>query len=67
MPLEEYAAQLAVQEHGLRKCIKELCLAKIERRYAGFSPLPVTTDSNGNPSYIYVKKEDLKKFTMNNL
>ncbi|KAK1435581.1 hypothetical protein QVD17_01347 [Tagetes erecta] len=67
MPLEEYASQLSVQEHGLRKCIKDLCLAKIKSGYTGFSPLPLTTDSNGNPSYIYVNKEDLKDFTIENL
>ncbi|KAI3717932.1 hypothetical protein L1987_69868 [Smallanthus sonchifolius] len=61
MPLEEYAAQLAVQEQGLREYITALCKAKAEKGYSGFSPLPVTTDSNGNPSYIYLKKEDLNK------
>ncbi|KAK9072236.1 hypothetical protein SSX86_008670 [Deinandra increscens subsp. villosa] len=61
MPLQEYAAQLSVQEHGLRKYITELCIAKAERGYSGFSPFRVTTDSNGNPSYIYFNKGDLKK------
>ncbi|KAI7737378.1 hypothetical protein M8C21_020325 [Ambrosia artemisiifolia] len=59
MPLEEYAAQLSVQEQGLRNRIMDLCNAKAERGYSGFSPSPVTTDSNGNPSFIYFNKEDL--------
>lgn len=61
MPLEEYAAQLSAQEQGLREYITQLCLAKLEKKYSGFSPLSVTTDSDGNPSYIYLNKGDLNK------
>ncbi|XP_076939286.1 nudix hydrolase 2-like isoform X1 [Bidens hawaiensis] len=61
MPLEEYEAQLSIQERGLRECIKKLCIAKVERGYSGLSPFPVTTDSNGNPSYIYFNKDDLNR------
>ncbi|KAD5507623.1 hypothetical protein E3N88_15326 [Mikania micrantha] len=41
MPLEDYAAQLSVQEQGLRKYITELCIAKTGRGYSGFSPFPL--------------------------
>lgn len=61
MPLEEYAAQLCAQEQGLRKYITELCMANVERSCSGFSALPVTLDSDGNPSYIYLNKGDLCK------
>ncbi|MFS7963716.1 putative hydrolase [Helianthus anomalus] len=66
MPLEDYEAQLSVQEQVLRKYIIELCKAKVERGYSGFSPSPVTTDSNGNPSFIYFNKEDLNKKILDN-
>ncbi|KAL8256515.1 hypothetical protein R6Q59_031582 [Mikania micrantha] len=63
MPLEDYAAQLSVQEQGLRKYITELCIAKTGRGYSGFSPFPVATDSNLNPSYIYFNKDLNKKLS----
>nr|GFA18953.1 NUDIX hydrolase 2-like [Tanacetum cinerariifolium] len=61
MPLEEYAAQLSPQENGLRKYITDLCIAKVDRDYSGFSPILVKSDSDGNPSYIFFNKGDLNK------
>ncbi|XP_071692830.1 nudix hydrolase 2-like [Rutidosis leptorrhynchoides] len=61
MPLEEYAAQVSGQEQGLRKYITELCIANIGRNCSGFTPLPVTLDSDGNKSYIYLNKGDLSE------
>nr|GEZ66634.1 NUDIX hydrolase 2-like isoform X1 [Tanacetum cinerariifolium] len=46
MPLEEYAAQLSPQENGLRKYITDLCIAKVDRDYSGFSPILVKSDSD---------------------
>ncbi|PWA53477.1 nudix hydrolase 6-like protein [Artemisia annua] len=61
MPLEEYASQLSPQENGLRKYITELCIAKVDRDYSGFSPTLVTSYCDGNPSYIFLNKGDLNK------
>lgn len=61
MALEEYAAQTCGQEKGLRKYITDLCMEKLERDYSGFSPSEVTSDSNGNPSYIYYNKSHFNK------
>ncbi|KAL4566916.1 hypothetical protein LXL04_031042 [Taraxacum kok-saghyz] len=59
MPLEEYASQICPQELKLRKYITELCIAKVERDYSGFSPKPITSDSNLHGSYIYYNNSDL--------
>lgn len=56
MPLEEYAVQPWAREN---KYITKLCVANIERDYAGFSPFK--PESNGNPSFIYFNKSDLNK------
>ncbi|KAL7597972.1 hypothetical protein Lser_V15G20892 [Lactuca serriola] len=63
MPLEEYAAQSCAQEQELRKYITQLCIAKVDRDYSGFSPIQLTSgsDSNANTTYIYFNKSDLNK------
>ncbi|XVE80541.1 hypothetical protein DITRI_Ditri14bG0148400 [Diplodiscus trichospermus] len=60
MPFEEYAAQPLAQKQGLFRYINELCLAKVDRGYAGFSPRP-TMSVNNQPSYVYLNKKDLDK------
>ncbi|CDP13716.1 unnamed protein product [Coffea canephora] len=59
MPLEEYAAQPFTQKHGLYKYINDLCLAKLDGSYAGFTPRPVTSIFSDSISYLYVNKQDL--------
>nr|XP_043607909.1 nudix hydrolase 2-like [Erigeron canadensis]XP_043607910.1 nudix hydrolase 2-like [Erigeron canadensis]XP_043607911.1 nudix hydrolase 2-like [Erigeron canadensis] len=61
MPLEEYASQLSPHEKGLRKYITELCMAKVKGRYSGYLPVPVASDADGNPSYIYLNQGELNK------
>lgn len=63
MPLEEYAAQSCAQEQELRKYITQLCIAKVDRDYSGFSSIQLTSgsDSNANATYIYFNKSDLNK------
>lgn len=53
MPLEEVAAQPFAQKESLLRYITDLCIAKVERDYSGFSPLPVTS------GVIYLNKRDL--------
>ncbi|XP_057461177.1 nudix hydrolase 10-like isoform X1 [Actinidia eriantha] len=59
MPLEEYAAQPFCQSHGLAKYISEICLAKLERDYVGFLPLPITSYFNDQVSCLYLNSHDL--------
>ncbi|KAG8658379.1 nudix hydrolase 2 isoform X2 [Manihot esculenta] len=61
MPFEEYAAQPFAQKHELFKYIADLCLAKLDRSYAGFSPLPTTSFFNDQISYLYSNIQDLKR------
>ncbi|KHG18474.1 Nudix hydrolase 10 -like protein [Gossypium arboreum] len=61
MPFEEYAAQPFAQKHELFKYINELCLAKVDRDYAGFSPRPTLSMFSDQPSYLYLNNKDLDK------
>ncbi|XP_008227158.1 PREDICTED: nudix hydrolase 10-like isoform X2 [Prunus mume] len=56
MPLEEYAAQPVTQTHALFKYILELGLAKLDRDYAGFSPLHITSVFDDKLSFLYLNR-----------
>ncbi|KAI3688475.1 hypothetical protein L2E82_46079 [Cichorium intybus] len=58
MPLEEVAAQPFAKKESLLRYIIDLCTAKVDRDYSGFSAHPVTSfkDEKG---YIYFNKRDL--------
>ncbi|KAG6486859.1 nudix hydrolase 2-like [Zingiber officinale] len=43
MPIEEYAEQPFVQNHELLKYILDVCLAKIDKGYSGFSPVQISS------------------------
>ncbi|KAI5671263.1 hypothetical protein M9H77_11627 [Catharanthus roseus] len=59
MPFEEYAAQPFVQNHELMKNIVDICLAKKDGQYAGFSCMPTTTGFSQKNSYLYLNRSDL--------
>ncbi|KAL0353508.1 UNVERIFIED_CONTAM: Nudix hydrolase 10 [Sesamum angustifolium] len=59
MPITEYAAQPFPPEYSIFKHAADICLAKVDKGYAGFSPLPITSSINGQISHLYVNKEDL--------
>ncbi|KAF8391679.1 hypothetical protein HHK36_023987 [Tetracentron sinense] len=59
MPFEEYAAQSFVQKHELFKYIVNICLAKKDMEYTGFSPVPATS-SSGKRCYLYLNSLGLK-------
>ncbi|CAL5405320.1 unnamed protein product [Camellia sinensis] len=61
IPFEEYAAQPFTQKHSLFKYISEICLAKVERDYAGFTPLPITSFFDDRVSYLYLNNHDLSR------
>ena len=61
MPIEEFAAQPFAQKYGLFKHIADLCLAKVDRDYAGFSPIPTSLIFKDQTSYLYTNIRDLKQ------
>ncbi|KAF9589284.1 hypothetical protein IFM89_022354 [Coptis chinensis] len=61
MPIEEYAAQPIVQKHELLKYIIDIGLAKVDKGYAGFSPVPTSSAFSSNQSYLYLNCKDLSK------
>ncbi|GLT57476.1 hypothetical protein SLA2020_304440 [Shorea laevis] len=61
MPFDEFAAQPFAQKHELFRYITELCLAKADRSYAGFSPKPITSAFFKGFSYLYFNNQDLNQ------
>lgn len=61
MPIEEYAAQPFVQKHGLLRYLMDVCLAKKDGDYSGFTGVPTTSSfSNEESSYLYLNGGCLK-------
>lgn len=54
MPFEQYAAQPFVQGHDLLRYIADICSAKMEGRYTGFSPVPTVTSFSRKNTYLYM-------------
>ncbi|XP_027357527.1 nudix hydrolase 2-like isoform X2 [Abrus precatorius] len=61
MPFEEYAAQPFVQTSELLKCINDACLAKIDGKSSGFSPVSTSSNFSDQKSFLYLKAEALKR------
>ncbi|CAL5053888.1 unnamed protein product [Urochloa decumbens] len=61
MPVEEFAAQPFVQKHELVKYILEVSLAKVDKEYAGFSPIPIKSAFTDKLSLFYMNRRDLDK------
>ncbi|OMO64693.1 hypothetical protein COLO4_31937 [Corchorus olitorius] len=59
MPFDEYAAQPYVKNNDLSKYIADICLAKKERKYSGFAPVPSTSVFSNEKSYMYFNTYDL--------
>ncbi|XP_031258940.1 nudix hydrolase 2-like [Pistacia vera] len=59
MPFEEYAAQPFVQKTELLKYMNDLCLAKIDNGYAGFSPQSTTSIFSDDLGYLFFNSLDL--------
>ncbi|KAM7492785.1 hypothetical protein LguiA_035706 [Lonicera macranthoides] len=62
MPFDEYAALPYAQMNGLFKYVTDLCLAKEDRGYIGFTRLQTSFPSD-QISYIYLNKQDLDRKT----
>lgn len=61
IPFDEYAAQPFTQKHDLAKYTAEICLAKLEREYVGFTPLQIVSFFGDPVSHLYLNSHDLKK------
>ncbi|KAH7544530.1 hypothetical protein JRO89_XS15G0181600 [Xanthoceras sorbifolium] len=61
MPFAEYAAQPFVQKTQLFKYTTELCLAKIDKGYTGFSPHPTTSIFSNKNGYLYLNSQDFNQ------
>ncbi|MCE3049926.1 nudix (nucleoside diphosphate linked moiety X)-type motif 6 [Datura stramonium] len=60
MAFEEYANQPLIQKDGLSKYIKDLCIAKAEGDYQGFTPIPITSSViDDHMSSLYFLKHAL--------
>nr|XP_018623179.1 nudix hydrolase 2-like isoform X2 [Nicotiana tomentosiformis] len=54
MPFEQYAAQPFVHGHELLRYISDICSAKLEGRYTGFSSVPTVTSFSEKNTYLYM-------------
>ncbi|OQU76744.1 nudix hydrolase 2 isoform X3 [Sorghum bicolor] len=61
MPIEEFAAQPFVQKHELVKYILEVGLAKVDKEYAGFSPISIKSAFTDKLSLFYMNRRDLDR------
>ncbi|XP_022011038.1 nudix hydrolase 2 [Helianthus annuus] len=59
MSFEEYVAQDFVQKHDLPRYIAEICLAKRDERYAGFSPVSTISSFSKSQCNVYLNTTDL--------
>ncbi|MCD7471622.1 hypothetical protein HAX54_012202 [Datura stramonium] len=53
MAIEEYASQVKVNQSELSKIIANICVAKKEKEYSGFSALLTTTGLSAKKCYLY--------------
>ncbi|KAJ6870052.1 nudix hydrolase 2-like [Populus alba x Populus x berolinensis] len=60
MPWDDYVAQPFVQTHELSKQIVDICKAKEDETYFGFSPVPIASKLPDRKSYLYLNDRDLK-------
>lgn len=61
MPIEEYAMQPSVKKRELFKYIVDICLVKIEKGYAGFSPVNTKSIISAHDSFLYLNKRDMSQ------
>ncbi|CAN6707948.1 unnamed protein product [Malus baccata var. baccata] len=59
MPVGDYVAQPFVKKNKLFDYVAEICLAKSDKDYAGFTALSTTT-SSGKRSYLYYNNRDME-------
>ncbi|KAJ7946449.1 Nudix hydrolase [Quillaja saponaria] len=60
MPFEEYTAQPFVQQLDLLKYMTNICLARIDGDYSGFSPVLTSSGFSEEKHYMYLNTRGLK-------
>ncbi|RYR63257.1 hypothetical protein Ahy_A04g021058 isoform D [Arachis hypogaea] len=60
MPFEEYSAQPFVQKHDLLKYISDVCSAKIDGQYSGYSAVSTSSSFSDQKYYLYLNAGALK-------
>ncbi|KAM5580364.1 nudix hydrolase 7-like [Rosa sericea] len=60
MPIEDYAAQPFVKQNKPFNDVAQICMAKSDKDYTGFTPLGTTT-SSGKANYLYLNNHDMVK------
>jgi len=60
MPFVEYAAQPFVQKSDILKFINDICLAKIDGRYSGYTPVSTLSNFSEKQYYMYLNAGALK-------
>ncbi|XP_042497182.1 nudix hydrolase 2-like [Macadamia integrifolia] len=61
MPIEDYATQPFAQNHELGKFLADICIAKIDKGYAGFSPVVTGSAFSQKPFDLYLNCGDLNQ------
>lgn len=59
MPFEQYATQQFVQKNELLRYMVDICSAKTDGSYSGFSKVPTTTSFSDIKSYLYLNRQSL--------
>ncbi|XP_045806391.1 nudix hydrolase 2-like [Trifolium pratense] len=61
MPFVEYTAQPFIQKSDLLKYINDICLAKIDGRYSGYTPVSTLSNFSEHKFYLYLNAGELKE------
>ncbi|RHN72690.1 putative hydrolase [Medicago truncatula] len=61
MPFMEYAAQPFVQKSDILKFINDICLAKIDGQYSGYTPVSTLSNFSEQQNYMYLNAGALKR------
>ncbi|GFP99892.1 nudix hydrolase 10 [Phtheirospermum japonicum] len=56
MPISEYAAQHFAKEHSVFKYAADICIAKVDNGYTGFTPMPISSYFDEHISYLYATR-----------
>ncbi|KAL0300905.1 UNVERIFIED_CONTAM: Nudix hydrolase 2 [Sesamum radiatum] len=59
MPYEEYVAQPFVQKYELPRRIADICSAKKDKDYSGFSAVPISSAFSEKQDYLYLNGQRL--------
>lgn len=61
MPFEEYAAQEFNQKHELLRYIVNMCSARRDGKYIGFTPVPTVSSFSTEKSFLYLNDHSFRQ------